>query len=688
MKVAAEPSASVSAPVATLAPVSVNAASGEQRPTEKSSSYTARKVKGATGLALAQKETPQSVSVVTRAQMDDFHITNVNDALDGVTGVTVERPETDRTYYTARGFDITNFQTDGIGLPMAFGLVEGDMDTAMYDRIEVIRGANGLMSATGNPSATVNFIRKRPTKDFQASGSVSYGSWSDKRIVGDVSGSLVESGKIRGRVIAGGQDKDSWLDRYHNRKSFLSAIVEADVSESTMLTAGYSYQNNKPTGVMWGALPLYYTDGTQTNYDRSKSTAANWSHWNNKTQSVFAEAKHVFDSGWQTTATLIRREARQDSHLFYVYGTPDKTTGAGLYSYPSQYDMKSSQNQLDVRASGPFRLFGREHEALFGMSYARSAMNEYSGYGNDIGTALPSIEDWNGNYPEPSYDASSSFANFKDRQRTLFAAAKLQTTDKLKLIVGANSTRLASEGVSYGEDHARSDSATSPYIGLVYDVTPLVSAYSSYTSIFNPQYQLDSNLARLDPAKGYNTEAGLKFESADQSLNASVAVFRSRQDNLAESAGYVGIQAVYSGVDTYSQGYELEAAGRVLPGVEVSAGYTAVSIRNGAGNVTRAYAPRHLFNLATKWQVAEPVKLGAKLRWKGDTHNDISDSVTVKQKSYAILDLMASYAFSPKLSADLNIYNVTDKKYLTSLYWTQGYYGAPRSAMVSLNWKY
>ncbi len=662
--------------------------SGPQQATEKSSSYTVKKSNAATGLDLTPAETPQSISVVTRAQMDDFKSSTANAVLDGVTGVTVQRYEEDRTYYTARGFDITNFQVDGLGMPMAFGLFEGDMDTAIYDRIEVVRGANGLMSSTGNPSATVNYVRKRPTKDFQASSSISYGSWNTKRVTGDISGSLVESGKIRGRLVAGGQDGDSYLDRYHKRKTYLSAILEADVGEASVLSAGYSYQNNRPTGTMWGGLPMTWSDGTQTDLDRSTSTAASWSYWTTKTQSAFIEGKHVFDNGWQASTSLTRRESHQDSNLLYAYGSPDRSTGLGLYSYPSLYTMDSSQNQLDARASGPFALFGRQHELLFGAGYARANIREYSGYGNDIGTALSSIYNWSGNYPQPDYSASSASSNYWLRQRNLYAATKLQVADKLKLILGANNTRITSDGDNYGMDYGRADSATSPYAGLLYALTPSVTAYSSFTSIFTAQNQQSTSGGRLAPATGYSTEGGLKYGTADGRLNASVAVFRVRQDNLAEFAETVNLRDLYTGIDTYAQGYELEAAGLVLPGLQLSAGYTAQSIRDSAGRVARTYMPAHTLKTAARWQINEAIKVGAGLRWQGDTHNDLSSSSVIRQDDYLLIDLMAGYAFNKKLSADLNIYNLTDKKYLNSVRWSQNYYGAPRSAMVTLSWKY
>ena len=127
--------------------------------------YNAHSASGASRLELDIIDIPQSVSVITDSQMSDFQLIDIDSVLDTATGINVERIETDRTYYTARGFDITNFQVDGVGLPLTSGNNHADEDTAIYDRIEVIRGANGLMTGVGNPSATINFIRKRPGAD-------------------------------------------------------------------------------------------------------------------------------------------------------------------------------------------------------------------------------------------------------------------------------------------------------------------------------------------------------------------------------------------------------------------------------------------------------------------------------------------------------------------------------------------
>jgi outer membrane receptor for ferric coprogen and ferric-rhodotorulic acid len=108
------------------------------------------------------------VTTITRQALDDFKITGIKDALRSAPSVTVEQTETDRTEFTSRGFDINNFEYDGVGMPFVGTTLIGEQDLAEFEQIDILHGANGLMSGAGNPSATVNFVRKRPTDTFQA----------------------------------------------------------------------------------------------------------------------------------------------------------------------------------------------------------------------------------------------------------------------------------------------------------------------------------------------------------------------------------------------------------------------------------------------------------------------------------------------------------------------------------------
>jgi outer membrane receptor for ferric coprogen and ferric-rhodotorulic acid len=678
--------------LATLGVVAVTTDSYSEPPSEKTGSYTVQKTQSATKFDLSPRETPQTVSVVTRAQIDDFRMTSVNDILDNVAGINVERVEPDRTYYTARGFDITNFQLDGIGSPFTYGLVNGDLDTAVYDRAEVLMGANGLMSSTGNPSATVNFIRKRPTDKFQGKVGATLGSWNLHRLEGDLAGPLTKSGNIRGRLVLVGEEADSYLKRYSHDKNVIHGVVEADLTEATLLTLGYTRQANRTKSPMWGALPLYFTDGTPTNYDRSTSTSPDWTWWNTTDQAAFLELSHRFDNDWQAKAIYTYKTSDSASKLFYVYGTPDRQTGAGLAVYPSLYDSDSKQTMLDVYASGPVALAGRSHDLMLGANWSRAKIREKSHYGQGIGDPLPELATWDGQFPEPTFDARTDGSRFTDERSSLYAALRLNLADRLKLILGGNLAKAESEGSGYGESHDKSDTAFTPYVGAIFDVTKNWSLYANYAEIFNPQSQLDAIGNRLKPIEGKSFEVGLKGELLEKNLNTNLAFFKVMQDNTAEAAGFdpVTFKTFYKGVNATSQGMEFSANGNLTAHLQAGVGYTLLSIEGDGGRPARTFVPRQVLHLSATYRLPflEKLKVGAKLKWQDEISYDQGGGITTTQEAYALLDLMARYEFSDKLDATLNVKNVTDQKYLSSLYWSQAFYGAPINGTLSLNYKF
>jgi outer membrane receptor for ferric coprogen and ferric-rhodotorulic acid len=654
-------------------------------------SYTARATKSAGKLELSLRETPQSMSVVSRALMDDFKLDNINQVLATTTGVTVEKVETSRTYYTARGFDIVNFQYDGVGMPVVFGNIQGDLDTALYERIDVVRGANGLMASTGNPSATVNFIRKRPTVGTQASASVTLGSWNDRRIEGDVSTALNESGTVAGRAVLVHQQSDSYLDRYSPKKDVAYAVVDAHLSKDTLLTVGHTYETNRNKGPMWGALPLYYTDGTPTNYPVGTSTSASWSRWDTTTNSTFAELNHNLGQGWHVQGTLNYITDKSDSDLQYVYGTPVKGVGGGLYAYPSQYGSDQKQTLADIAVDGKFMLGGRQHDLAFGYSWSRSKLSDFSNYGQGIGTELPGQTAFDGSYPIPTFDAAYDGSHYEDRRNTVYLAARFNLADDWKVLTGLNSTRARSSGESYGTSKYKSASKTTPYVGVVYDITRELSAYASHTQIFNPQSETDANGVPLDAVEGKTTEAGLKAALFDNKLNVSGAIFQTKQENTAEQAGIIGAKAYYRGINAESKGFEFDSSGELAKGWEASAGLTRLtSIKGDNGVTVRTYVPRTTLRANTTYRLpAEPkLKVGATLAWQSETSTDQEPGIRTVQPSYATLGLMARYDIDKHLSLSVNLNNVTDKKYLTSLYWTQSLYAAPRNGSATLSWTY
>ncbi|MDP2248635.1 MAG: TonB-dependent receptor plug domain-containing protein, partial [Nitrosomonadales bacterium] len=299
-QVLAEEPAQTAVNTDTLPVVQVSDDRSSEPSSEETGSYSIGATSSATRMNTSLRETPQSISVITRQQLDNFRILSVNDALSYATGIKVEQFETDRTEYTSRGFGITNFQIDGLSTPISFsGTNYGDLDVVMYDRIEVLRGANGLLTGTGNPSATINFVRKRPTKDFQAKVDLSAGSWDNRRLDADISSALNADGSVRGRLVGAHQNRNSYLDRYSTERNVVYGVIEADLTESTNIAIGHTYQQNDASGNNFGSLPLLYSDGSKRHYKVSDSTAPDWSYRNVGTNISFAELTHFFDNDWK-----------------------------------------------------------------------------------------------------------------------------------------------------------------------------------------------------------------------------------------------------------------------------------------------------------------------------------------------------------------------------------------------------
>jgi outer membrane receptor for ferric coprogen and ferric-rhodotorulic acid len=652
-------------------------------------SERAKRSAGATGLDLSLRETPQSVTVVPRVQIQDFALNNVNDLLSMVTGVNVEKTETDRTYYNSRGFDITNFQVDGVGLPLLWGLQYGSVDTALFDRVDIIRGANGMMTGTGNPSATINYIRKRPTKDFQATASASYGSWNDKRIEADVSGPLNASGTVTGRLVYANEDTDSYLDYYKVNRNVYYGVVSWDITAKLKATVGYSRQDNLATGVMWGALPLTYSDGSVIDYPRSATTSADWTYWDTHDKTAFLDASYAFDNGWTAKGNYTHKNFDTDAKLLYAFGYPDKATGLGVGGMVGVYPSRYEQDLWEGSISGPIELFGRKHELVFGASSAESKGKEYENFSASF-PDYPAVGTWGGQQvAEPTYPGSYLAAFSKDRLNRVYGAAHLNLTDRLKAVAGFSAIDLKSTGESYGVDQARSESKVSPYVGATFELTPNVSLYGSYTDIFNPQSDVDINHLRLAPAKGTSYEGGVKSEWFGKRLYATAAVFKSEQKNLAEYAGsFPDGKSYYAGVDTEVTGYELEVSGAITDKWTVSGGWTSLSVEDPDGNDVRTYLPRKTLKLSTTYSIPDlrDLKLGAAVRWQDDI--SVVDLSTVTQDAYAVVDLMAGLNLTDKVRATVNVKNLFDEKYYTSLMWNQSYYAAPRSASVRLDYTF
>lgn len=706
MASAAAIAAPTPAPVATDPQVSRDDIIVTGQRTEGKDDYTIEGQTTATRIPLTLRETPQSVSIVTRQQITDFQLNDVNQLLTTVPGINVQANETDRVYYSARGFDIQTFQIDGIGVPFAFGIQTGSIDTAIYDHIEVVRGAPGLLSPTGNPSAVINFVRKRPTKDLQASASVQYGSFNSLRLDADVSTPLTKDGSVRARVVGVLSDADSYLDRYSLRRWTGYGVVEADLGPDTVLSGGYGHQDHQSHGAMWGALPLTYTDGTRIDMPRSTNVAPEWAGWNVIDRQIFGDLTHHFGHDWVARISAVRRATSEADELFYVYDNPVR--GApngiapdpakpgqflGIKSYPGAFRAQTRNLTMEAYATGPFTLFGREHQLMFGVNRSAQDYKQTSSYDySKVGLTLPFPDLFQGTFPQvtfptPFSTAYASSQNTQTRRETAYGLVRFSLADPLKLMLGGNVTHARSVGFSYDVDTNYDNTRFSPFAGVTYDLNRALSVYASYTTIFNPQTAIGLDGRLLDPISGKNIEAGIKGDWFGGRLNASAAIFRVHQNNTAESVGFVDGRFLSRGVNAKSEGIELEVGGRLAEGVQVTGGYTLMRIEDQNGDAARLFVPRNTgrLNIVYSPPALPQLKVGASAQYQSVIY---TQTRSVRQDGYALVDLMAKYDITPRIALSANLRNLTNAKYLTALTFDGGYYGAPRSILGTVTVRY
>ncbi|CAB1223068.1 FhuE receptor [Acinetobacter bouvetii] len=674
--------------VQTLSTLQLQAESDKnEESSEKTKAYIIKNSNSATKLNIAAKETPQTINVVTHQQIEDFGLTSTRDVLKSAPGVTVQIQETERTSYMARGFEISNILTDGVGSPLSsYNYNNTNPDTYFYDRVEVIKGADALSNAFGDPSATINNIRKRPTTEFQASAGLSYGSWDTQRYEADISGSVSADGRVRGRLMGYEQTEDSHLDRYSSEKNGFAGILEADLSDSTLLTVGYSQNQNKPNANNWGARPLLDANGKQLAYDRSYNPNPNWAHWDNNSQEAFVELKQKLGNKWTANLSYNYNDIEHNSRLLYYYGYP-QTDGSGVSLTAWGGKEQLRKHFADFNLQGTYNLFNREHEATLGYSRIQTHQSDQqsSGFINDsninnvsgVYNGIPYLTQYTTNWaswtPQSvTWSDFSDAADYRQKINSYYAATRLHLTDDLKFILGGNYVQAESRGSSYGSPMNYDESKLSPYAGLTYNFTPEYTGYMSYTSIFRPQTGIEETTRQaLKPVEGESYEMGVKSSWLDNQLTGSFAVFSTEQNNypLRNSDGNPLNRTVATS-DLHSQGIEVNLAGQISNNLNLAFGYTQFSLKDKKNSgAARTYNPNQTISLLTTYTVpALPqLKIGAGLQWQDNIKlYDSTINSTITQDAYALVNLMASYQVNEHLLLQANANNITDKKYLNN----------------------
>ena len=681
--------------------------------TEGTGSYTTGPMQSATKLALSNRETPQSVTVMTRKRMDDQNMQSLEDVLKNTPGVSMTKDGPQRPTFYARGFAVENLMTDGLSNDLSHYLsrdMNSSPDMAIFDRVEVVRGATGMMQGSGNPSAAVNMVRKRPTATPQVSITTSAGSWDDYRTEFDASNALNESGTLRGRVVTAYQTKGDFQDVTSSERSVFYGITEADLNDDATFTFGVSNQNANNNS-SWGGLPTA-KDGSDLHLSRSTYLGNDWDYWDQDNTTAFTRLEYRFAESWKLLVAASKTWSDLD-----MFGSMPERMGTDydpFGQYDGKYQYEDQQNSYDAYVTGPFSLLGRTHELVVGASQREltfKGKGNYTSINTHTNLWAPTSN------PKPDLSKKPWRQARESEQKGTYITTRLDITDSLKVILGGRldwynyDVETSWDGVKYAS--SRPNKVThhlTRYAGVIYDLDPHHSVYASYTDIFRPQTELDAQNNALKPIEGKNYEIGIKGEYYDGALNASAAIFRIDQQNRAKQLDLnqcpTGTICYEAAGEVRSEGFELEINGALVPGWELGAGYTFAQVKYikdaNRANVGRLFdtdIPRHMFKAFTTYQLPGELNrwtVGGGLYRQNTIYNQGTNfyapttDYRIEQEAYTLVDLMTRYKATENVDVRLNINNVFDKKYYQSIGTNTVYgssqYGDPRNAMVTVRW--
>ncbi|SOE52423.1 TonB-dependent siderophore receptor [Orrella dioscoreae] len=676
--------------VTHLAPVSVEAPRLDAT-SEGTQSYTVRAVSVGKEV-VSLREMPQSISVVTRTQMDDQNVVSLGDAMRYVTGIRVLSTSTGVVNLRSRGFRLNNYLIDGMPLRGGQGMWGSAlMDMALYDRVEVWRGPAGLLEGAGEPSGTINLARKRAQADAAMRATAMAGSWDRYRAELDTTGSLNEQGTLRGRFVAVYDKRRSFVDTINQESRTVYGTLSYDVDASTTLSAGMTVQRGD--SVAFAGLPLMAGGGSP---DVSRSTFLGSRHGvkEDRAHSAFLDLERRLENGGTWRTQLNQTVTRNDMARYISNSMIDPVTRLVTIEGARQKSVQINR-AVDSYLSLPFQAWGQSHTVTVGANYqvfkGGQIQQRFATWRVPVDAPPQDLrmpEGAIGDPPEPKTIEYGAYANLR-----------LRPVSGVTFLAGARMAWWDNKDPDAPENRQRIDGRFVPNLGLIVDLDDRFSVYASYNRIFSPQTERFVAGGFLSPRTGEQVELGVKGEFLDGQLTGHVAVFRiddkgravddPQNEDYSLAAGHVR-----------SQGVEAELSGRLTPRWDMTAGYAYTSTRHRdglpdmLGQPFDSTFPRHQFSLWTRYRLGQEagrgVFVGGGVRTSSATYAEYSGE-RYQQGGFSVVSLQAGYAWGPDVSAALTVNNVFDKRYFERYAGgsnRQTYFGEPANVMLTLRGKF
>lgn len=672
-----------------------------------------------TGLDLSARETPQSISIIDINFMQDYGLDDVEKVLNNTTGVYRYKYGTsDDTLFSARGFYVNDYVKDGMPAGFSSGQ-EFRLDSAVYESVEVLRGAAGLMAGAGEPSATINLITKRPTRDPLLNISAQLGSYNHVRADIDASNALTSDGKHAARMVLSYEDQDTYVDRESKEKKVFYTQFHSYLGDEENTEARFTihYQGLNHQGLQWG-IPIFYGDGSPVKVDSSTNLASPYAFQEREHIGYTLKLTHQLNLDWELNAAVYYGTNELKS-VFSYFAAPsfDRETGLGLLGQDASFNDEGTVRTITASAIGRIEAFDREHQ--LNLTYLTNE-TEYDALsyeewndGKRVEYALGSIFDSNPAKHHPKANFNTQFVKrAEDISEDTFAiSGKLDISDALDVIMGIKfyqykEARFFQYLDNPASDEKSDDNGSSKYLGVIYSFSDTVNAYASYTDTYQPQFgMLNEDLKPLNAITGQNIELGVKAALLDDNLTVNLALYDTLQKNVGEVIPEYADQrpARYREVDgANSKGVELEVTGKVTDHWDLMLGYTQFSLEDQDGNKINREAPRKLLKINSLYNYND-FTFGLGLQWNDNTKVNVRGvpgvdlglpagtrrgSLLDTKKSHVLLSAHLGYQVTEQLDIKLHVRNLLDEEYYDTYGFVPKKMGEPRAFNLVANYKF
>ena len=632
------------------------------------------------------RDTPQSINIVTAKTLQEQAVTNLQDALRNVPGITLNAGEG-----TARG-DTVNLR----GFP-AFNdfFLDGIRDAGNYTRdsfdletLEVLKGPSAILFGRGSTGGVINQVTKNPVLSQFENAGLQFGTNNQIRATADINMPLTDSASIR---VNGMAERSEVTDRdfVFNRRIGFAPSLALGIGEANSLTVSYLFQqeNDRPDV----GIPFLF--GAPAPVSRNVDYGLTSDYFKASDNIATVKFRHAFNDEISVTNTARWSTEQFNNHASSPnFGNQILTPGQALSTIKVGRDDPASAgtltnltDQTDIRAH--FETGTVTHDLTVGGELGRENNNldRFNNPFNSNNNWIPETPLLNPNPQQslPIVEPITSLARTKADVEAAYFTDTIHIFDTLAVTGGLRYDRFVSSFNSYNlntkvtSNLARTDNVLSPRAAIVYKPTDNQSYYFSYGTSFDPSAEalaLTAGTASLGPVKARTYELGSKVDFLNGALSATGALFRTEVSNAQISDPARPGIVVLAG-NQRVDGLELGVSGHITEDWEILAGYTYLDPRT-VGSKTPANvgkllinATHNAFNLWTEYELGD-WEIGTGVNYLGERYGDLANTARIPE--YYIWNAMVGYKLNENYSFQMNVTNLTD-----AYYYANAYYSSP-----------